>query len=77
MHTVEESDDFVVPSKRVNNAGTPVAEPVEERGSTKGNVAQQATDRTQSRNSVTSSLSGVRLVRLLRQPTVTPEVGAV
>ena len=77
MHAVEESDDFVVPSKRVNNAGTPVAEPVEERGSTKGNVAQEATDRTQSRNSVTSSLSGVRLVRLLRQPTVTPEVGAV
>ena len=49
MHAAEESDDFVVPSKRANKAGTPVAEPVEERGSTKGNVARQAADRTQSR----------------------------
>ena len=58
MHADEESDDFVVPSKRVNNAGTPVAEPAEERGSTKGNVTQMASFRTQSR--ACEGLSGSR-----------------
>ena len=37
MHVSGESDDLVVPEKRANKAGTPVAESVEERGSTKGN----------------------------------------
>jgi hypothetical protein len=36
------------------------AESVEVRGSTKGNVVQQATDRTQRRNSVSFGLGGVR-----------------
>lgn len=35
-------------------------ESVEERGSTKGNGAQQAMDRTQCRNSVSFGLGGVR-----------------
>jgi hypothetical protein len=38
MHGAGESDDLVVPAKRANKAGpSAVAEPVEERGSTKGN----------------------------------------
>ena len=49
MHTTEESDDLVVPSKRANNAETSVAESVEERGSTKGNVNLITSSRTQSR----------------------------
>ena len=36
-----ESDDLVVPGKRANKAGTPAAESVEERGSTKGNGIQR------------------------------------
>jgi group II intron reverse transcriptase/maturase len=39
MYGLGESDDLVVPAKRANNAGPKAAtEPVEERGSTKGNV---------------------------------------
>jgi hypothetical protein len=49
MHVSGESDDLVVPGKRANKAGTPVAESVEERGSTKGNGIQAATCRTQRR----------------------------
>jgi len=56
-----ESDDLVVPEKQANKASPTVAtESVEERGSTKGNVVQQATDRTQRRNSVSFGLGGVR-----------------
>ena len=50
MHAAEKSDDLVVPSKRANKAGTPVAESVEERGSAKGNRIQVTSSRTQSRN---------------------------
>ena len=50
MHAAEESDDLVVPAKRANKAGTPVAESVEERGSTKGNRFQMTSSRTQCRN---------------------------
>ena len=40
MHVSRESDDSIVPKKRVNNAGPKAAaESVEERGSTKGNDA--------------------------------------
>jgi hypothetical protein len=39
MHVVGESDDLIVPAKQANNAGPSAAtEPVEGRGSTKGNV---------------------------------------
>ena len=49
MDATKESDDLVVPQKRANKAGTPAAESVEERGSTKGSGIQRATDRTQCR----------------------------
>jgi hypothetical protein len=61
MHVSGESDGSIVPKKQANKAApTATAEPVEGREPAKGNVAQQATDRTQSRNSVSSGLSGVR-----------------
>jgi hypothetical protein len=50
MHVTEESDDLVVPAKRANKAGTPAAESVEERGSTKGNRIRMTSSRTQCRN---------------------------
>ncbi len=50
VHVDGESDGLIVPEKQANNVGlTPTAESVEGRGSTKGNVARQAADRTQSR----------------------------
>ena len=50
MHVSEESDDLVVPTKRANKAGPmAAAEPVEGRGSTKGNVCRCVSRRTQSR----------------------------
>jgi len=61
-HVSRESDGLVVPKKQTNNASpTVAAESVEGRGPTEGNAAQQATDRTQSRNSVSLGLCGVRL----------------
>ena len=59
-HVSGESDDLIVPEKQANNAGPPAAESVEGRGSTKGNVARQAADRTQSRKPVSFGLCGVR-----------------
>ena len=46
MYAVGKSDDSIVPAKRTNKTGTPAAEPVEERGSPKGNAARRnlATD---------------------------------
>ena len=44
-----ESDDLIVPTKRANKAGQPAAEPVEGRGSTKGNALQTAAGRAQHR----------------------------
>src|SRR5260370_466466 len=47
--------------KQANKVGpTPAAETVEGRGSAKGNVAQQAAVRTQSRNPASTGLSGIR-----------------
>jgi hypothetical protein len=61
MHVHGESDGLIVPGKQANKGGlTPAAESVEGRGSAKGNVAQQAADRTQSRVPASSSLSGIR-----------------
>src|SRR5437588_6940542 len=60
-HVDGESDGLIVPGKQANKVGpTPAAEFVEGRGSAKGNVAQQAADRTQSRVPASSGLSGVR-----------------
>src|SRR3990170_6473482 len=42
MHVVGESDGSIVPEKRANKTGTPVAEFVEERGPPEGNVTQYA-----------------------------------
>ena len=56
MHVTGESDDLVVPEKRANNAGTPVAESVEERRSAKGNGIRARTCRTQCRDSVSYSI---------------------
>jgi hypothetical protein len=60
VHVTGESDDPIVPAKRANNAGVPAAEPVEGRGSTKGNTDQTAADRTQSRKHASIGLEGVR-----------------
>jgi hypothetical protein len=38
MNANRKSDGPIVPAKRANKAGTPVAESVEERGSLKGNA---------------------------------------
>ena len=60
-HGLGESDDLIVPAKQANNADPSSAtEPVEGSGSTKGNVPQAATRRTQSRKSVSIGLEGVR-----------------
>ena len=42
MHVIGESDGSIVPEKRANKTGTPVAELVEERGPPKGKVVQYA-----------------------------------
>ena len=62
MHVTEESDGLVVPEKRANKAGTPAAESVEERGSTKGNRFQSTSFRTQRRTTWGVSLNRVRQV---------------
>jgi group II intron reverse transcriptase/maturase len=61
MHADRESDDLIVPTKRVNKAGPPAAEPVEGRGSTKGNAQSTDTPRTQSRKRASLGLLGVRV----------------
>jgi len=40
VHVSRESDGLIVPKKRANKAGLPVAESVEGRGPTKGNATQ-------------------------------------
>ena len=46
--------------KSPNKAGSPAAEAVEPRAGTKGNVEQQSTHRTQTREHVTQALNRVR-----------------
>lgn len=62
MHANRKSDESVVPTKPANNgAAEAPAEPVEERGSAKRNVEQNALPRTQNRNErKTSGLHHVR-----------------
>ena len=62
MHVSGESDDPIVPTKPTNKAGKPAAEPVEGRGSTKGNTGQFAADRAQDRKHASIGLEGVRQV---------------
>ena len=60
MYDSEKSDSAVVAMKPPNKAGSPAAEAVEPRVGTKGNVDQQSTHRTQTRERVTQALSRVR-----------------
>jgi len=68
MHVSGESDYLVVPRRRANKVGAQgdkgpcalTAEHVEERRSTKGNAAQQAVVRRQSRGTALSGLWSVR-----------------
>jgi group II intron reverse transcriptase/maturase len=56
----EKSDAAIVATKLPNKAGRPVAEAVERRAGTKGNVGHQSTCRAQDRESVTQALDRVR-----------------
>jgi hypothetical protein len=49
MHADEESDEGIVPMKRSNNGGSPLAEIVEGRASPEGNGGQATAVRTPSR----------------------------
>ena len=49
MHVGKKSDGPIVPKKRANNVDKLMAEPVERRGPTKGNVDLPVACRTQSR----------------------------
>ncbi len=60
MHGHEKSDSAVVATKPANKTGRPVAEWVERRAGTKGNVGQQSTCRAQYRESVSQALDRVR-----------------
>lgn len=65
MRAAEESDDLIVPSKRVNNMvealPCAVAESVEGRGSAKGNEEKSQIDRPQRRDHRSWGLLGVRM----------------
>ena len=56
----EKSDEGIVPEKRPNKGGLPLAEAVEGRTSPKGNARQTAAVRTQSRAAASNGLAAVR-----------------
>jgi RNA-directed DNA polymerase len=60
MHESEKSDSVVVAGKPTNKTARAVAERVEPRTGTKGNVGQQSTRRAQDRESVSQALERVR-----------------
>jgi RNA-directed DNA polymerase len=60
MNERGKSDRPVVPVKFLNKAGQPVAEGMEGRGLTKGNLQQQNASRTQSRSNAPSALERIR-----------------
>jgi RNA-directed DNA polymerase len=60
MHADEESDEGIVPMKRSNNGGSPLAEIVEGRASPEGNGGQATAVRTPSRGIASSRLDAVR-----------------
>lgn len=60
MHAPRESDSGVVPANYSNNGGPPPAEDREGRPLTKENAGEPRTRRTQSRESVSQGLAGVR-----------------
>jgi RNA-directed DNA polymerase len=67
MHEPEESDSVVVAGKPTNNVERSMAEPVEPRTETKGNVGQQSTRRAQDRESVSQALERVRITARKRK----------
>jgi RNA-directed DNA polymerase len=70
MHGVGKSDDLIVPGKRANKGRRP-AEPVEGRGSAKGNTPLGAVCRTQSRIQAWSSQRRVREAVAAASPPLT------
>jgi len=60
MNDTEKSDERVVPTKSLNNAGAPAAEAMEGRRLAKGNTEEQNVPRTQRRTSTLSALERVR-----------------
>ena len=60
MNGPEKSDSAIVARKPANNAGAPVAERVERRAGTEGNVVRPRTYRTQCRGRVSLGLDRVR-----------------
>src|ERR1700693_5068388 len=68
MHESKKSDPAVVAVKPTNKAGgITVAEPVEPRAGTEGNVGQQSTHRTQIRARVSQALERVRQAAKVRK----------
>jgi hypothetical protein len=67
MNGQEKSDSAIVAVKLPNKAGSPVAEAMEPRAGTKGNVGQQSTHRAQDRARVTRALDRVRKAARLRK----------
>ena len=76
MHGREKSDPAIVAKQPANNAEQPVAERVERRAVTEGNVGQQSTRRAQNRESVSQALGRVRQAANRSPCRQTPEVGA-
>ena len=60
MNAGEKTKSAIVAPKPTNNAGRPVAEPVERRAETEGNAGQQRTRRAQDRESVSQALERIR-----------------
>jgi len=60
MHGDEESDEGIVPMKRSNNGGSPLAEIVGGKGLARGNGGQATAIRTPSRGIASSRLDAVQ-----------------
>jgi hypothetical protein len=58
MHDREKSHSAIRAEKPTNKAGSPAAEPVEQRAGTKRNAGEQSTHRTQGRERVTQAPYG-------------------
>jgi len=67
MHDREKSHSAIRAGKPTNKAGSPAAEPVEQRAGTKRNASEQSTHRTQGWVRVTQALDRVRQAARLRK----------
>ena len=77
MYGMKKSDEAIVPVKAANKGAPTPAESPEGRASTKGNLRDQSTHRTQGRDGVSRRLSGYGKLRrhaVCRQP---PKVGGM